>query len=117
MIAVIMDLIFRFIAGGLIVSLFAVIGDVMKPRTFAGLFGAAPSVALATLSLTMWTEGKFYAAVEAGSMIFGAIALCVYAFVVIHLITTHKLHATSATLCAIPAWLICSLGAWLLVLR
>ena len=117
MIAFILDLIFRFIVGGLIVSLFAVIGDVMKPRTFAGLFAAAPSVALATLSLTMWTEGKFYAAVEAGSMIFGAIALCVYAFVVIHLITNHKLHAASATFCAIPAWLICSLGAWFLVLR
>jgi uncharacterized membrane protein (GlpM family) len=79
MIALIMDLIFRFIVGGLIVSLFAIIGDVTRPRTFAGLFAAAPSVALATLSLTMWTEGKFYAAVEAGSMIFGAIALCVYA--------------------------------------
>jgi hypothetical protein len=33
-----MDLIFRFIIGGLIVSLFAIIGDVIKPRTFAGLF-------------------------------------------------------------------------------
>ena len=39
-----MELIFRFIVGGLVVSLFAVIGDVLKPKSFAGLFGAAPSV-------------------------------------------------------------------------
>jgi hypothetical protein len=38
-----MEFIFRFIVGGLIVSLFAVLGDVLKPRSFAGLFAAAPS--------------------------------------------------------------------------
>ena len=39
-----MELIFRFIVGGLIVSLFAVVGDVLKPRSFAGLFAAAPQL-------------------------------------------------------------------------
>jgi hypothetical protein len=33
-----MDFIFRFVVGGLIVSLFAVLGDVLKPKTFARLF-------------------------------------------------------------------------------
>jgi hypothetical protein len=115
--ATVIELILRFILGGLIVSLFAIIGDVIKPRTFAGLFAAAPSVALATLGLTIWIEGKLYAAAEARSMIVGAIALFVYAIVVIHLIMNHKLHAASATICAIPAWLICSVGTWYLVLR
>jgi len=32
------------------VSAFAVIGDLFKPKSFGGLFGAAPSVALATLA-------------------------------------------------------------------
>jgi hypothetical protein len=41
-----MELAFRFIVGGLVVSLFAVLGDVFKPKSFAGLFGAAPSVAM-----------------------------------------------------------------------
>jgi hypothetical protein len=36
-----MDLIFRFILGESLWSLFAIIGDVMKPKTFAGLFAAA----------------------------------------------------------------------------
>jgi hypothetical protein len=39
----------RFFIGGVVVSAFAVIGDVLRPKSFAGLFGAAPSVALATL--------------------------------------------------------------------
>jgi hypothetical protein len=57
---------FRFLVGGTIVSLFACLGDVLKPKSFAGLFGAAPSVAL-TLGLTIFTEGKAYAALEARS--------------------------------------------------
>ena len=30
----------RFLVGGLFVSAFAVLGDVLKPKSFAGLFGA-----------------------------------------------------------------------------
>ena len=38
------------------------LGDVLKPRSFAGLFGAAPSMAIATLSLTILNEGSYTAA-------------------------------------------------------
>lgn len=37
----------RFLIGAVAVSIFAVLGDLLKPKSFAGLFGAAPSVALA----------------------------------------------------------------------
>jgi hypothetical protein len=40
-----MEYMIRFLAGGVIVSLFAMIGDVLRPKSFAGLFGAAPSIA------------------------------------------------------------------------
>jgi hypothetical protein len=66
------QILIRFLAGGSIVTLFAVLGDLFKPKSFAGLFGAAPSVALATLSLTIVTEGPRYASIEARSMIAGA---------------------------------------------
>jgi hypothetical protein len=59
-----MDYVIRFLAGGLVVSLFAVVGDVLRPKSFAGLFGAAPSVALATLTLTSWKEGGAYVAID-----------------------------------------------------
>jgi len=45
------ELAIRFVVGGAIVSVFAVLGDVVCPKTLSGVFGAAPSVALATLAL------------------------------------------------------------------
>src|SRR5579863_5970694 len=66
----------RFLIGGVIVSAFAVLGSLFKPRTFAGLFGAAPSVAIATVILTLNKKGPAYAALEARSMLAGALALC-----------------------------------------
>jgi hypothetical protein len=53
------------VVGGLVVSFFAALAGVLKPKSFAGLFGAAPSVGLATLGLTIVSEGKSYAAIEA----------------------------------------------------
>ena len=47
------ELFLRFAIGGIVVSAFAVLGDSFKPKSFAGLFGAAPSLALATLALTI----------------------------------------------------------------
>jgi hypothetical protein len=31
----------RFIVGGTVVSVFALVGDLLKPKSLAGLFGAA----------------------------------------------------------------------------
>ena len=73
------QLIIRFLVGGAIVSAFALLGDVLHPKGFAGLFAAAPSVALATISLTAASEGPGYAALEARSMIAGEVALVAYA--------------------------------------
>jgi hypothetical protein len=57
------ELILRFLIGGTLVSAFALIGDLLRPKSFAGLFGAAPSVALASLALTIETEGKGFTVV------------------------------------------------------
>jgi hypothetical protein len=43
----------RFLVGGIAVSAFAALGDTLRPKSFAGLFGAAPSIALATLLITL----------------------------------------------------------------
>ena len=47
----------RFLAGGIAVSAFAALGDALRPKSFAGLFGAAPSIALATLLITLSHKG------------------------------------------------------------
>jgi hypothetical protein len=64
-------LLIRIIIGGLFVFAFAVLGESLKPKSFAGLFGTAPSVALATLLLTIRSQGAVFAAIEAHAMIFG----------------------------------------------
>jgi uncharacterized membrane protein (GlpM family) len=111
------ELVFRFLVGGVTVSVFAVLGDLFKPKSFAGLFGAAPSVALATLGLVIMKEGRLYAATEARSMVAGAVALFVYSTCVFQLIKHYKLAALKAATVAIPVWLGTAFGLWLIFLR
>ena len=72
----------RFLAGGIAVSAFAALGDILRPKSFAGLFGAAPSIALPTLLVTLSQKGAPFAAVEARSMIVAAFALAAYSWTV-----------------------------------
>ncbi|MGA8619908.1 MAG: DUF3147 family protein [Candidatus Sulfotelmatobacter sp.] len=111
------EIILRVIVGGLVVSAFSLLGDLLKPKSFAGLFGAAPSVALATLALTVAKEGKEYASVEARSMILGAIAFCVYAFVVSRLLIRRRMPVLPTTTVAMVLWFGCAFGLWYAVLR
>jgi uncharacterized membrane protein (GlpM family) len=99
-----MQIFLRFLVGGALVSLFAVLGDVLKPKGFAGLFAAAPSVALATLSLTILADGKSYAATEARSMIAGALAFCAYAALCVYLMAIKHVRAAPAAGTALLAW-------------
>ena len=59
----------RFLVGGFAVSAFAALGDIFRPKTFAGLFGAAPSVALVTLVMALLEQGPGYVVVEGRSMV------------------------------------------------
>jgi Protein of unknown function (DUF3147) len=111
------DLILRFVIGGIVVTAFAALGDVLKPKSFAGLFGAAPSIALATLGLTIAANGKMYAATEARSMVAGALVFFLYAYLCSWLMVRHKLKAMPVTISALAIWLACSISIWFLVLR
>ena len=102
----------RFAIGGVVVSLFAVMGDLFRPKSFAGLFGAAPSIALATLGLAVVHSGNVYAAAEARSMILGAAAFCVYATIVTWVGMRWKVGALKTTLALMPVWFAVSFGAW-----
>ena len=55
----------RFLLGGFVISLFASAGDILRPKSFAGVFAAAPALALATLTVTISGQGWHYAATEA----------------------------------------------------
>jgi hypothetical protein len=111
------DLLIRFLIGGAIVSLFAMLGDVLRPKSFAGLFGAAPSIALATVGLSIHQHGKPYTAYEARSMILAAAAFLIYAAITSCVLRQRKLSAFVCTIAFLPVWFAVSLGLWTLLGR
>ena len=102
----------RFLAGGIVVSAFAMLGDILKPKSFAGLFGAAPSVALATLGIAIYQHSPSYAATQSFSMMAGAIALIIYSVVVCQLLIRARMRALPATTASIVVWLFVAFGLW-----
>ncbi len=110
-----MELLVRFLIGGTAVSLFAMIGDALRPKSFAGIFGAAPSIALATLALTLHGPGPRTAAIEARSMIAGAAALLIYTWVASRALWTGKASALVVTLLLLPIWFVVAILGWMML--
>ncbi len=111
------EVIIRFVIGGTIVSSFSLLAEVLRPKSFAGLFGAAPSIALATIGLTIAHEGNRYAAIEARSMVFGSIAFFCYAAPASWILMRYKVHALTVALTLLPIWFGTSLSLWFLFSR
>lgn len=105
-----MDYALRFFVGGLVVSGFAILGDALRPKSFAGLFGAAPSVAIATLTIAFLKDGSSFVSLESRSMAIGAVALASYAVVVCQLMMRFRLSALLATSWALFVWLAAAFG-------
>jgi hypothetical protein len=110
------EVILRFLIGGVIVSAFAVLGDLFEPKSFAGIFGAAPSVALATLALTISGKGKMYAATELRSTIIGAVALFGYALAASRAMLRYNLPAVVAAPLLMTVWAAIAVGLWTVLL-
>jgi hypothetical protein len=98
------------IAGGIAVSAFAAFGDAVRPKSFAGLFGAAPSIALATILITLSQKGAPFAAVEGRSMIAGALALAAYSWTVCVLLKRFMMPSWAATTAAFFVWFAVAFG-------
>jgi hypothetical protein len=100
----------RFLMGGAVVSAFALLGDILRPKSLAGLFGAAPSVALATLSIALLQQGGQYAALEGRSMVIGSTALAAYSFLVCQMLIRFRTTALRTTALAAIAWFAVAFG-------
>jgi len=111
------ELALRFVVGGLAVCVFAVLGDLFKPKSFAGLFAAAPSVALASLILAVRGHGAAYATAEARSMIAGGVAFLVYASWVTWSLHTRGGRPRNVALVATTLWAVVAAVGWALFLR
>lgn len=96
-------------------SLFALIGDVVRPKRFAGLFGAAPSVALATLALTAAKEGPRVASIEARSMLLSSLGFILYVYTVQRVLASGRWSAKVVSVAALAIWALGALAAGVLL--
>ncbi|HEX6509611.1 MAG TPA: hypothetical protein VF221_18435 [Chloroflexota bacterium] len=99
------------------VSAFAAIGEMLNPKSLADIFGAAPGISLATLSLSFALHGPSYVGLEARSMLVGALAMCIYSVLSGWLVLRSNLPSIVVTLGSWVVWLAIGLGGWQLVLR
>ena len=111
------EIIIRFLIGGAVVSLFAALAEILKPQSFAGLFGAAPSVALATLTLTLIQKPPDYAALECRSMLLGACGLLCYSVALGWILKKWPTRALTSSLLSFPVWFGVSGVLWFILVR
>jgi hypothetical protein len=100
------ELAIRFVLGGVIVSLFSLAGDLWKPKTFSGIFGASPSVALASLALTFGKQGPAVVSTLGRSMVVGSVALFVYAAACVGAVKHEKWPVSLSAVYAWVAWIV-----------
>jgi len=112
---VIGELIVRFLLGGAVVTAFAALGEVCQPKTFAGLFGAAPSVAITTLALALGKQGPAYAAAEGRSMVLGSAGLLVYSATCAGLVGRREVPVWLGAVAAWGLWLVVALGLFVML--
>jgi uncharacterized membrane protein (GlpM family) len=95
-------LVIKGLAGGGLVVAFALLSEGLSPKRFAGLFSAAPAVALAGLTVTLVDKGSHSAHENATGMIAGGVGMLAYAAVVVQLL--RRARAKPAAALALAAW-------------
>jgi hypothetical protein len=106
------DALIRFVLGGAVVSFFAALGGAFKPKTFAGLFGSAPTVALGSLALAFAQRGSSEVAALARSMVIAAPALLAYSLVCAVVVRWHGVPVWLGTGLAWTSWGVVAAGVF-----
>jgi hypothetical protein len=101
--------------GGTLVVAFSALGDTLKPKAFAGLFAAAPSVALASLVVTALTSGPSKAAVSSRGMIAGAVGMVAYCIAATALVK--RFGAVAGSVVAYVFWIVPAALVYWFVIR
>jgi hypothetical protein len=104
----------KAVNGGLFVVVFALVSEVLRPKRFAGLFSAAPSVALANLAVIVAAKGHAEAIANARGMVLGALAFMVSA--ALGAVIARRRGIGIATVVVCGAWIAVALPLYALVL-
>ncbi len=101
---VVLILLGKGLAGGGLVVAFSLLSEGLSPKRFAGLFGAAPAVALAGLTIVLLDKGSHDAHESAVGMLAGTGGMIAYAAFAIPLL--RRLRAANAAAAALGAWIV-----------
>jgi Protein of unknown function (DUF3147) len=104
----------KAVNGGLFVVAFALISEVLKPKRFAGLFSAAPSVALANLAVIVAAKGHAEAIASARGMLLGAAAFVASAALGTAVARRRGVHVASVVVCG--TWILVALPLYVLLM-
>jgi hypothetical protein len=100
----------RGLAGGALVVIFALIGEVATPKAFSGLFSAAPSVAVASLAITIVAENSGKARQASIGMVIGGVAMAVCCILAVAAIP--RIRSLWGSLAAWVGWVAVDLGLY-----
>ncbi|HKV30477.1 MAG TPA: DUF3147 family protein [Candidatus Dormibacteraeota bacterium] len=92
----------KTVVAGLAVVGFSLTGQAGHPKRFAGLFSAAPSVALASLAMTVIAKGPTATVPYAQGMLIGSAGMLAYCLASLYLV--NRLHALVGSIVAWLAW-------------
>jgi Protein of unknown function (DUF3147) len=92
----------KAIIGGLAVVAFSLIGESARPKRFAGLFAAAPSVAIASLAITVLQKGPAGTVPYAQGMLIASAGMLAYCLA--SLVLIERVHALVGSLLSWIAW-------------
>lgn len=96
------EVLVKAVAGGVLVLAFAALAQVVTPKRFAGIFAAAPSVALAGLVVTVCFTGDRDVPAAGAGMAVGAAAFVLYCLAAVPLVRRFGAWKGSAT--ALTVW-------------
>ena len=105
----------KAVNGGLFVVAFSLIAEVLEPKRFAGLFSAAPSVALANLIVVIVSKGHGEGIANTRGMAIGALAFSISCLFGIFAVRRYRALAGSSALLVV--WLAVALPGYAWVLR
>lgn len=99
--------------GGLFVVMFALIAEGLRPKRFAGLFSAAPSVAMANLLVGVIAKGHSEGRAGADGMLIGAAAMTLACLAGVALVSRARARRGSLGLCIL--WAIAAFSGYMVI--
>jgi Protein of unknown function (DUF3147) len=100
----------RGLAGGVLVVVFALVAEVVTPKAFSGLFAAAPSIAIASLAITVIAEGAATAQQASVGMTVGGVAMAGCCLLAVRAIP--RVGAVWGSAVAWTVWIVISFGLY-----